>query len=174
MTKKTKQTLFLIQVICFTLAIPAYNQTPKPPIYFLDSIEIDFDKVYLMPESIESMFVKKESIPYEIYIYSKNPPIDFLTLQDLIVKYTEFDSISSSMLFFINGKMISDIDGIVIDKNFFIYLDINNTQDVNYIRQKLRTIRIISIHLEREPRKPVIRIRGAIEELIMKEKYASF
>ena len=159
MKRKTNTTIFLILFIWFTLSDIAYNQTCTPPKYYLDSIEFSIDKVYFNPESIESIFVNKDSTSGSIYIYSKKPPMVFYSLVDIIKEYTEYEDISTNMLFYINEKMITDIDSILIDKNYFVYVDTDNTQNVKYIDESLRSIIIIKIDLENEKRKPEIRIR---------------
>jgi hypothetical protein len=88
----------------------------EPPKYYLDSIDFSIEKVYTHPESIESIFVHKESTPGAIYIYSKTPPITFVTLNDIIKEYTKYDSISRRMLFYINENMIGEIDSSLLIK----------------------------------------------------------
>ena len=168
MSRKTNKGIFLILLIWFAFASFAFNQTLEPPKYYLDSIEFSIEKVYFKPESIESIFVNKDSTPGSIYIYSKTPPMAFITLEDIIKEYTEYDNISTRMLFYINKKMISDADSILIDKNYFIYVDIDTPKNTDYIDEALRSIIIIRIDLEREKRKPEIRLRGEKENLIIK------
>jgi len=166
MNRRANRAIFLILLIWFAFTNFAFNQTKEPPKYYLDSIEFRWEKVFIKPESIESMFVNKESAPGAIYIYSKKTPIAFFTLNDIIKEYSEYDSISSSMLFYINEKLILDIDSILIDKDYFIYVEIDTAKNAKYIDESLRSIIIIKIDLEREKRKPVIRIRGEKENLI--------
>jgi hypothetical protein len=165
MNRKIDRVLILIQLLWFTLANLASTQSLAPPKYYLDSIEFAIDKVFIHPESIESIFVNKESTPGEIYIYSKTPPITFLTLNDIIKEYTEYDSISSRMLFYINEKVINEIDSIRVDENYFIYTDVDKALEVNYIEESLKQIIIVKIDLEREKRKPKIILRGENDNL---------
>ncbi len=165
MNGKTNRALFLILPVWLAFANFAFNQTLEPPKYYLDSIEFSWEKVFIKPESIESMFVNKERAPGAIYIFSKKPPMAFVTLHDIIKEYTEYDSISSCMLFYINEKMITEIDSILIDKNYFIYTEVDKPLEANYIDESLRPIIIVKIDLEREKRKPDIRIRGEKDEL---------
>jgi len=168
MNRKTNRAIFLILFIWFAFANFAFNQTKEPPKYYLDSIEFCIEKVYFSPESIESIYINKESSPGGIYIYSKNPPMAFITLEDIIKEYTEYDNISNRMLFYIKEKLIPDIDSILIDKNYFIYVDVDTPKNADYIDEALRSIIIIRIDLEREKRKPEIRLRGEKENLIIK------
>ena len=167
MNRKINRVLILIHLIWFTLANLASTQTLAPPKYYLDSIEFSIEKVFIHPENIESIFVNKESTPGAIYIYSKTPPITFLTLNDIIKEYTKYDSISRRMLIYINEKIINDIDSIHIDKNYFIYTNVDNPKDADYIDESLKQIIIVKIDLEKEKRKPKIYIRG--EKDIMKK-----
>ena len=127
---------------------------------FLDSNKIDLRKVYLCPKSVESMFVNKEPDVRAVFIYSKKPPVKFLTLSEIIKKHTKYNDLDSLMVFRINDKLREDIQGIQIDENYFIYVKVETLNNLQHIKEAYKDLKLVSIDLELEKRKPVIHLRG--------------
>jgi hypothetical protein len=128
--------------------------------HFLDSTLIDIQKVYFNPKQIESINVVKNESVEKIFIKTKQGSSNYLTLNDVLKKYTTLDLSMNSILFRINGKVIDDITGIKIDDSFFIYVDTASLAKNQYLDDKFKPLYIVDIALEKEERKIPIILRG--------------
>lgn len=148
------------------IAISVHGQKDKKPSYYLNSKEFDFEKTYLNPNSINRIRVEKESENGEVYIITKEKNISLMTLSELVKEYTQIKKIDQSTLFKIDGKYIYDINGIEIDQSYFIYVDVIELSNVEYLKNKYKKLKLVEIELESEKREPQIRIRGNNESMI--------
>ena len=143
------------------IGFSAYCQIKEEPTYYLNSTEINFNKVYIKPTSLDSIYISKQTTNGEIYLFTKNEEISFLTLDDIVKKYTDLTTLNNSVLIKINGDVINDVSAIKIDESFFIYVFVTHVSDAKYLSDKFHKLKIVSIDLESEKRKPQIMIRGA-------------
>jgi hypothetical protein len=81
-------------------------------------------------------------------------------LADVLKDFANIESLDNSLLIRINGDYLHDIEGILIDKSYFIYADVMDVSNAQYLSDDYRGLRIVEIDLEMEERKPEISIRG--------------
>jgi len=141
------------------ISISVHGQKDKKPKCYLNSKEFELEKIYLNPNGISTIRVEKESENGEVYIITKEKDISLITLTDLVKKYTHIKRIDQSTLFKIDGKYIYDIDGIEIDQSYFIYVDVIDLAQAEYLKDKHKRLKIIEIDLESKKREPKISIR---------------
>lgn len=110
---------------------------------------MDIEKVFINPSRIDSIHVDKQTKNGAIYIYTKNN-FSYLTLNEVMTKYTKLESLNDSLLFRIDGRIITDISDIKIDDTFFIYVDLKFLSDVKYISDKFKNLTIVNIDLKKE------------------------
>lgn len=142
------------------ISFSTYGQRKEEPTYYLDSKEINFKRVYIKATSLDSIYVNKQTVNGEIYLFTKNEEISFFSLKDILKKYTDLTSLNDSILIRINGDVINDISGIKIDKSYFIYVEVSDVSDTNYLSDIFKSLKIVSIDLEQDERKPEIWLRG--------------
>lgn len=150
------------------LGFTGFTQQKQNPEVYLNSVKIDFNKVYINEYRIDSVKVDKKPINGAIYILTKGKQFSYLTLTDILAKYTDIKSDESSILFQIKGKFLEDISGIEIDDTYFIYVDVKDLSGAMYLKDKFRDMKIVSIQLENAERRPEIRIRGN-KNILLKE-----
>ncbi|MEQ6120327.1 hypothetical protein [Reichenbachiella sp. MALMAid0571] len=144
--------LFLV-LVC----LHASGQEKETPRVSLNSNEINLSKTYINPVNIDSIRVDKVGKMRGMHLYSND--LVFLSLEEVLETHTEI-SMSDSLLFRINGKVVGEIENLRIDQSFFIYIEIEETEDVGYLSNKYNGLKIVNIELEKEERKPKIHIRG--------------
>ena len=142
------------------LSISSLGQKPGKLDYFLNSKKIDFSKTYLNPTNIDSIRITGEGNNKTAHIYTTNKSRPLLTLTEILKKYTDIKKIDSSILFRINNQYIYDIDGIEIDKSFFIHVNVSDASKAHCLSDRYKDVKIIEIDLEKEKRKPEIWISG--------------
>lgn len=150
-------TILLLFLIC---VITGFSQQSQDPVVYLNSELINYPKYYINENRIDSVRVVKESGKGAIYILTKNRKFTSLTLAELLRKHTDLKQMDNTLLFQIKGKIINDIEGVRIDDTYFIYVEVKDLSDVKYLKDSLRGLKIVSIELEKEERKPVFLIRG--------------
>ena len=150
----------MVLILLIATSISTYGQKLRAPKYFLNSKEFVHEKVYINPMSIDSIIVNKESKNGEIYFYTKSNNLTFLPLEDVLKEFTYIESLDNSILFRINDDYLNDIEGILIDNSYFIYVDVMDVSNAQYLSDDYRDLRIVEIDLEKEERKPIIFIRG--------------
>jgi len=151
----------IITLLFLTLiSISVYGQKENKTKYYLNSKEFNLEKTYLNPNSISTLRVEKESENGEVYIFTKEKEISLITLSNLVKEYTQLKKIDQSTLFKIDGKYIYDIDGIEIDQSYFIYVDVIELSNAEYLKNKYKKLKLVEIDLESEKREPQISIRG--------------
>ncbi|MGM0619703.1 MAG: hypothetical protein ACQETJ_01540 [Bacteroidota bacterium] len=143
--------------------VPVFAQQNGESIYFLNSREIDFEKTFINPENIDSIYVDKEVENGALHIFTKSKRFEFVTLKNILKKHTDIDTPAHSVLFRINEEYIFDTKGVRIDKSFFIYVKVTDVSQVLYLSDKYNELKIVEIDLEREERKPKFMIRGSRE-----------
>lgn len=162
MKRKFLQRLLLVWLILS--GFMSFSQERSNPTYYLNSIK--FDKLPLLnTQNIDSILIEKKTANGEIYIYTKNKNIKYLSIDDILKKYTSNNYTNGSVLYRINGKIVDDLKDLRIDDTYFIYVETIKLHDNKYIADKFKELVIVDINLESEERKPNIIIRGNKEGL---------
>lgn len=151
---------FLFIIFLLMSCSVVFAQKKMNPMYFLDSTLIDIQKVYFNPKQIVSLNVVKNDSVGKLFMKMKQGISSYLTLNDILKKYTTLDLSKNSILFRINGKVIDDITDIKIDDSFFIYVDTASLEKNEYLDTKFKSLYIVDIALEKEERKIPIMLRG--------------
>ena len=151
---------FFTFLFLLLIGFAGFSQQKQAPDFYLNSVKIDFNKVYLNENSIDSIRVEKKTVNGAIHIFTKDRKFTSITLTGIVKKYTDIKRIDHSILFRIKGKVIEDTTGVKIDDSYFVYVEVNDLSGVRYLNNKFRDMKIVSIDLEKAERKPQIMIRG--------------
>lgn len=151
---------FFTFLFLLLLGFAGFTQQKQVPDIYLNSVKIDLNKFYLNDSSIDSIRVEKKTANGSVYILTKDRKFTSITLTDIVKKYTDIKRIDPSILFRIKGKVIEDTTGVKIDDSYFIYVEVKDLSGVKYLKDSFRDMKIVSIELEKEERKPQIMIRG--------------
>ena len=152
-------------IFLFIVFIPhlGFAQNQKQPIYYLNNEPFSMDSIFLNPNSIQSLNVKKETAGGEIYITTKTQPWDYYRLNDLLKKTNKYSQIidkSITPVFVINGKVINKESDAKIDKSYYAKVNLGRLSNVSRLPAKSKKIVIVNIELtDKDPSKD-IRIRG--------------
>lgn len=154
-------------VILFLLFIPCVSYTQgintTPPKYYLNLSPCSLDSVFLYPNSIQSINVKKEIPGGEIYITTKIQPWDYYRLDDLLknsVEYSQIIDNSVIPIFIIDGKVINKKSDAKIDKSYYAKVTIGRLSNASGLSGKSKKIVIINVSLTDKDPKKDIRLRG--------------
>jgi len=151
----------LIICLLFVLTVlSSEGQRTNDPTYYVNKKEVNYNFFrYLKPENIDSMHVEKSTESRALYIYTKEN-VKMLSLNEIVVKYTNLKKIDNTILFQINGDIVNDTLDIRIDASWYIYVEVKDLANASYLDNTLNQLKIVSIDLEKEERKPQIWIRG--------------
>jgi len=149
-------------ILCFNNLI-VYSQINQGPIMYLNSKQIDLNKVLLNPMRIDSIDVNKTL--GAVTIFTKDKKFSFYRLTDILKKYANITGQNDTVIFRINNKVIEDTTSILIDDTYFVYVVTERLARVKYLSSKYQSLIIVNIDLESKERVPVIRIRGNQEIL---------
>ena len=151
--------------ILILLFIPhlGFAQNLIQPIYYLNNEPFSMDSVFLDPNSIQSINVKKDKPCGEIYITTKTQPWDFYSLEDLLMTTPQFSQIVDKSIihvFIINGKVINSKSDTKIDKTYYARISLGRLSNVSGLSGKSKKIVIVNIELTNNDPRLDIRIRG--------------
>jgi hypothetical protein len=118
--------------------------------------------LYINYQNVDSIWVEKIK-EKAIYIYTKKRQVNFLSLDDVLKKYSNVTSSGGDVLIRINGEIIDDLSGIRIDDSYFIYVETKRLSETQYIKHELRGLVIVDIALETKKREQRIILRGKNE-----------
>ena len=94
------------------------GQGNQDPIYFVNSVEVDFSKVHINTLNIDSIRVDKENFENgAIYIYTKKQ-CNFISIEKVVENHVDNAIMDKTLLFRINGTLVEDINGVLIDDSF--------------------------------------------------------
>jgi hypothetical protein len=160
---KNQITLILLLISQVSLA-----QNQKEPIFYLNNVPISIDSVFLDPNSLQSINVKKETPMGEIYMTTKDQPWDCYSLDSLLKttpQYAQIIDTSIIPVFIINGKVINKKSDTKIDKLYFAKVSLGRLSNVSGLSGKSKKIVIINIELtNKDPRKEIRVIGDSIPD----------
>lgn len=156
--------VFLVVFLTLT-SLFSYSQEKRTPIYYLNSKKVEVKNLFFNSKGVDSIRVERKTENGEIYIYTKNKNPQYLSLEDVLKKYTDENISNGTVLIRIDGKIVDDITNIRIDDTYFVYVETKKLSEAQYLSDKFRELVIVDITLETEERKPRIIIRGNNEIL---------
>jgi hypothetical protein len=119
------------------------------------------DLKYLNPMNIDSLNVyKKDGVGY-IYIKTKKNKINYISVDDILKKYTTLNRSSGNVLIIIKDEVIDNLSDIRIDDTYFIYVKTKKLIENQYLSDNFRELVIVNISLETKERKTGIKLRGS-------------
>ena len=142
---------------------PGFAQNIKQPVYYLNNEPFSMDSVFLDPNNIQSINVKKDKPGGEIYITTKDQPWDYYRLEDLLRKTPQFSQIADKSIipvFMIDGKVINKKSDSKIDKTYFAKVSLGRFSNVSGISGKSKKIVIVNIELTNKDPRLDIYLRG--------------
>jgi len=152
----------------FFISFLVNAQNNRDPAYYLNGTSINFNKIFINPSRVDSFSIDRKTKDGEINIFTKNRAFTFLTLKEVLMKYTKLTNLNDSLLFMINGKVVDDVFENKIDDTFFIYVDIKTLSNVKYLYSKFQNLTIVDIELKKEPKPIMIRGNNALLSQISK------
>ncbi len=154
MRLKTILMLVLISAI-------ASSQTTKQPKWFLNGNEIDFDNVFLLPDNIENIQVKKNEPNGEIYVTTKVQPWKYKTVNELLETTSVYSKIkNTNPIILIDGKLIKKRSAVKIDDAYYAKVTLNSLSEIDGIKKNCKNLSFVDIKLTiNDPKKEII-IRG--------------
>jgi hypothetical protein len=157
--------IFLV-LFCL-INLTGYSQQKDNPIIYLNDTEIDLDKVFVNPKSIDSVNVDKNTKNGEVYIFTKNS-IEFINLDTVLTRHTNLNKEQNKILYIIENKIIKTDSQVLIDNSFFIYVKTNFLNDVDYLDENFKNLIIVDISLKTEEQFMFRGDRKTIDNLIYK------
>jgi len=147
-------------------AVRAQNKAVTlPAAYYVDSQQIDFQKVYVNPQNISNINVQNglsadKKTNGQVYISLKTPYTSFLTLADITRK--QGDIKEKKILYIIDNNVVTDTAGVRIDPSFELVVHAVNTDSIAYLGGGQEKMGVVVIETKKpdEPGKPVIHLRG--------------
>jgi|ERR1035437_3331219 hypothetical protein len=136
-------------ILFLSIGFFTFGQDFSEPTYYLNKKVIDFKKVYIFRKGIDSISMKKNGVN-EIYITTKEEKFTYLTIDEIIKKYSKEKIVRGSTLFKINGKIIQDTSGVKIDNLFYIHIEIDSFSNYNYLSDNYKSLKIFNIILKEE------------------------
>lgn len=150
--------------LLFILMILGVELFSQAPLFYLNSKPVDLTKVYLNPSRVDSVnFLRRGS--GEVLISTKNLEFSYYSLNEILIKEANVNSSVDTFVLKINGNLIEDTTSIQIDDTYYVYVNTDRLSNVKYLPGKYRNLILVNIELEREKRKPLIKIRGNQEIL---------
>lgn len=127
--KNTFLTLLLV------LPVMALAQHGKQPVFFLDSTRIDMERVFLNPNSINSLDVVKDdpNIPEGAVYITLRAGMKLLTLEQVLQEHAVAGT-DKQLLYMVNDRVIRDKTGILIDGSYITNVEVVNLSDVYYLK----------------------------------------
>jgi hypothetical protein len=158
---KNKFLITLTIVLIITSGFNTFCQSNETIKWFLNSNQVEQkDLKYLNPMNIDSLHTyKKDGVGY-IYIKTRNNKIKYLSVDDILKKYTTLNRSDGNVLIIIKDEVIDNLSDIKIDDTYFIYVKTDKLSDNQYLRDNFRELVIVNISLETKERKTGIKLRG--------------
>jgi len=158
---KNKLLITLTIILIITSGFNSFSQSNEITKWFLNSNQVEVkDLKYLNPMNIDSLKTyKKDGVGY-IYIKTKNHTINYLTVDDILKKYTTLNRSSGNVLIIIKDEVIDNLSDIRIDDTYFIYVKTDKLSNNQYLSDNFRKLVIVNISLETKEQKTGIIIRG--------------
>lgn len=154
------QNLIILIVIIVLFPGISHSQPKMNPQYFLNSVKVEMEGLYINPKSIDSIGINRDTANGEIRMYTKSGGVKLLSADEVLAKYSEVKVVSGDVLLRINGKFVDNVSNVRIDDSYFVYIEVNNLAENRYLSPKYKDLVIVDVALETEERKPEIYIRG--------------
>ncbi len=150
-----RTSLLFIILFLSLVSFGQQNSNPKPfkewqPLYYLDSVNVEFSELHFDPGKIESMNVVKSYMDStgqnygKIFITSKNPKdYNFLTISDIKTTYKE-DSLSPT-IFMLDNEFLKDITKFKIDSNYILKIELLRGSEFDYLKKNIPNLTILKI-----------------------------
>jgi hypothetical protein len=130
------------------------------PQYFLNSVRVEMEGLYINPKSIDSIRINRDTANGEVRMYTKSGEVKLMSVDEVLAKQSEVKVSSGNVLLKINGKFVDNVSNVRIDDSYFVYVQVNRLTENRYLSPKYKDLVIVDVALETEERKPQIIIRG--------------
>jgi hypothetical protein len=148
----------LVFFIALSLSLVAFGQqysNPKPfkewqPLYYLDSVIVEFTDLHFDLEKIESINVVKSYVDStrqnygKIFITSKDPKgYNFLSISEITIKYKK-DTLSPT-IFMLDNEFLKDITKFKIDSSYILKVMLLRGSEFDYLKDNFPNLTILNI-----------------------------
>lgn len=166
-----KQCIIFIALFVTLIAFGQRNPKSIPfkewqPLYYIDSVNVDFPKYHFELNKLKSMQVvnsyidSTKQIHGKIFMTSKNPKdYKFLTMQDITNRYRK-DKFSPG-IFMLDNEFLKDTVHFRIDSSYILKIDILKGSEIVYLKKHDPNLTILNIttrtkeNLARENKKTI-------------------
>jgi len=142
----------------------ASGQSAAESVYYLDAQLVDIKNIYINALSLDSIVVERKTANGEVYMKSKRP-ITFITLDDVLKKYTSINETVNPVIYLIGDKLITSKKDIRIDNSYYIYVKTIDLKDLTYIDKKYKNLVLVRITLSQEELKPEVNANDILDIL---------
>ena len=156
------KTVLLIILVLYPPSL-AFSQNPMLT-YYINGVEVNFENIFINPNCIESMTVKKETTNGELYIVTKEREWKYKSLEMFVkslYNYKQIFNDSVIPIFMIGKNVIANPDSVRIDSSYFGEATINRLSNVKGVSEACKRLIVVYIKLAD---KPIIYIRGKSTE----------
>lgn len=152
--------IFFISSVFLFIPNGAHSQPKMNPQYFLNSVRVEMEGLYINPKSIDSIRINRDTANGEVRMYTKSGELKLMSVDEVLAKQSEVKVSSGDVLLRINGKFVDHVSNVRIDDSYFVYVQVNRLTENRYLSPKYKDLVIVDVALETEERKPQIIIRG--------------
>ncbi len=159
-------------VLLFLIFVPNLisGQLSRPAKVFLNSQLISLDSVFINPQNVESINVKKDSDGGQVIIKTKNPVWKYKTIDELIKTTSFYSQVildkSITPVFYINTKLIVKKSDAKIDSSYFAYVTLKKLSEIESLKKSCKKLIFVEIILTSTEPQPEIFIRdNTVEEI---------
>ena len=166
-----KPIILFITLFVSLVAFGQHNTVSKPfkewqPLYYIDSVHVDFPKYHFELNKLKSMQVissyidSTRQIHGKVFMTSKNPKdYKFLTLRDITSTYKKEKF--SPEIFILDNEFMKDTSSFRIDSSYILKIELIKGSEIVYLKKHDANMAILKIttrtkeNLARENKKPI-------------------
>jgi hypothetical protein len=128
--------------------------------YLLNGKKVNFDQVFINPHNIESIYINKESQPYEIQITTKTKEWESISLDKFLKIFSPRDQLYLKLatpIFIVDDQVIEYPDSIKIDSTYYGEVKFQSLSNIKDVPWECKNLTLVRIKLSGTP---IIHLRG--------------
>jgi len=146
---KTSIPIVLLVAISLFLSFSAIGRPSRPVIFFLNQTQVDFDRIFISPHTIDSIYVSRSGDVGRIFIRTKDREFYHHRLSDILRNRPSILRTGNLLVFRINNRLVPDTAGVKIDKAYGITVTTEKFENVENLPESFRRITLVNIELNR-------------------------
>jgi len=146
---KTSIPIVLLVAVSLFLSFSANGRPSRPVIFFLNQTQVDFERIFIAPSSIDSIYVSRSGDVGRIFIRTKDREFHHHRLSDILQNRPSILTAGNLLVFRINNRLVPDTAGVKIDKAYVITVTTEKFDNVENLPESFRRITLVNIELNR-------------------------